>query len=182
MRISLLFLLVCAPFVGAQTFSFGVKGGGFFTQPAEGVDDSHKYAVGPMVEVGFGSRLAVEGNALYSRFGSSLAGGVIRGHSVEFPVLGKYYFADKGSATRPFVSSGFAFRNIWFDNDRVGRGNVIRSSASTEPAVGAVFGAGVTFRASIFKLAPEVRYTRWGGYNYPSTNPNQLQALLGITF
>ena len=109
----------------------------------------------------------MEGNALYSRFGTSLNGG-LRGHSVEFPVLGKYYFAGADSAVRPWASSGFAFRNIWFADVRSGRNVRVNS---TEPPVGAVFGGGVSFRLSIFNFAPEVRYTRWGGYNYPATNP-----------
>jgi hypothetical protein len=166
--------LVGASILGAQTLSFGVKGGGFFTEPAERLDQSRKYVVGPFVELGFGSRVAVEGNALYSRFGTAAG---IRAHSAEFPVLGKYYFADRESSVRPWLSSGFAFRNIWFDE---GRGN--RRLNSTEPAVGAVFGAGASFKTWIFRLTPEVRYTRWGGYNFPATNPHQVQALVGIGF
>ena len=30
----------------------------------------------------------------------------VRGHSVEFPVLGKFYFTDIHSAVRPYASSG----------------------------------------------------------------------------
>ena len=182
MRFSVFVLLVCAPFLSAQTYSFGVKGGGFFTDPAERADDSSKYVVGPMAEIGFGPRVAVEVNPLYSRFGTSLSTGRVRGHSVEFPVLGKYYFADREGAVRPFVSSGFAFRNIWFDGLRSNRGLSGRRVNSTEPAVGAVFGGGASFRASIFRFSPEARYTRWGGFNYPATNVNQVQALLGISF
>jgi hypothetical protein len=175
-------LLVCASSVGAQTLSFGVKGGGLFTEPAGRFDQSRRYLIGPSIEVGFGSRLGIEANALYSRFGSTISGVPIRGHSVEFPVLGKYYFADRNTAVRPFASGGLAFRNIWFDNVRSNRVAGNRQVNSTEPGVGAVFGGGVGFKVWVLKLAPEVRYTRWGGYNYPSTNPNQVQALLGINF
>lgn len=179
MRFIFLLCLISTQILSAQTLSYGVKLGGFFTEPAGRVDDSRRYLAGPVLELGFGSRVAVEANALYSRFRTTPAGGSLRGHSVEFPVLGKYYFADRSSVVRPYASGGFAFRNIWFDNARSFRGVRINS---TEPAVGAVFGGGVTFRAFLFKLSPEIRYTRWGGANFPSTNPNQVQAMLGITF
>jgi hypothetical protein len=181
MRVSLLLVLLCAPRLQAQTLSFGAKGGGFFTEPAGRADQSRKYAIGPMFELGLGSRVGLEIDALYSRFGASLAGVSVRGHSVEFPVLGKYYFSSRGSAVRPYAASGFAFRNIWFDDGRFGRFGS-RFLNSTDPAVGAVVSGGVAFKASIFTFAPEVRYTRWGGYTYPATNPNQVQALLGVTF
>jgi hypothetical protein len=182
MRNTAWLFLVCASLLGSQTLSFGLKGGGFFTQPAERLDDSRKYVVGPFVEIGFASRFAIEGNALYSRFGTSAAAGAIRGHSVEFPVLGKYYFADTQSTVRPWASGGFAIRNLWFDEGASGRLPGNRRINDTEPAVGAVFGAGACFKTGIFKLAPEVRYTRWGGYNYPATNLNQVQALLSVSF
>lgn len=168
--------------LSAQTsFSVGVKGGGLFTDPAERADESRRYVVGPSLEIGFGDRFGVELNALYSRFGAGSAGTSLRGHSVEFPALGKFYFADRRSEVRPYVSSGFAFRNIWFDDIRSNRFGSTRIN-STDPAVGAVVAGGVTFRTWKLKLSPEVRYTRWGGFNSPATNPNQLQGLLGIFF
>ena len=61
-------------------------------------------------------------------------------------------------------------------------GNRVARTAVTDPAIGAVVGGGATFKVSLFRLSPEIRYTRWGGYNVPATNPNQLQALVGISF
>jgi hypothetical protein len=173
-------LVICAPILSAQTLSLVLKGGGLFTDPAERADESRRYVVGPSIEAGFGQRVGIEINALYSRFGSAVTGGTVRGHSFEFPVLGKFYFADRNAAVRPYASSGFAFRNIWFDDARSNR--LGRQINSTEPAVGAVFAGGVNFKTWILKLSPEIRYTRWGGYNFPATNPNQVQALVGITF
>ncbi|MBL8209806.1 MAG: hypothetical protein JNK87_03805 [Bryobacterales bacterium] len=163
----------------AQTLSLGVKGGGFFTDPAERQDQSRKYVVGPSVEVGFG-RIGVEANVLYWRFGSAVSGVRVRGHVMELPVLGKYYFAGRNAVVRPFAGAGFAFRNVWTDDGRGRFGN--REVASTEPGVGAVFGGGVAMKVWKLRLSPEVRYTRWGGYNFPVTNANQVQALLGVTF
>jgi hypothetical protein len=181
MRYLSFLLFVCAPIVSAQTLSLGVKGGGLFTDPAERADESQHYVVGPSLEIGFGPRVGIEVNALYSRFGAASTGVAVRGHSVEFPVLGKFYFTDIQAAVRPYASSGFAFRNIWFDDLRSNRVGSSRIN-STEPAVGAVVAGGVTFKMWILKLSPEIRYTRWGGYNFPATNPNQLQGLIGITF
>src|SRR4051794_29073901 len=141
MRPTALLLFVCASFASAQTFSVGAKVGGFFTSPADGADASRKYLVGPSVEIGFGSRLGVDIDALYSRFGTNFSaattnGSAIRGNSFEFPVLGKFYFADRNAAVRPFAGAGFAFRNIWFDDGGAGFGRFgsNRSVASTEPA------------------------------------------------
>ena len=170
-------VLLGASFLSAQSISVGVKGGGTFTKPAERNDDSKQYVVGPSVEIGLPARFAVEVNALYSRFGVSGFGTNRRGHSWEFPVLGKYYFADRDEAVRPYVSSGFSVRNIWMED-----GNRVARTAVTDPAIGAVVSGGATFKVSLFRLSPEIRYTRWGGYNFPATNPNQLQALVGISF
>ena len=183
MRLTVSALLFCAACASAQTFTFGVKGGGFLTNPSDRADQSRKYIVGPAVEVGFANRFGIEADALYSRFGTSASGFAIRGNTWEFPVLGKYYFATKSSAVRPFASAGAAFRNIWFDSaSRRGRTGQDRRIDSTEPATGAVVGGGAAFQLWRLKLAPEVRYTRWGGLNYPATNSNQAQLLLGIHF
>lgn len=175
--------------LAAQSLTFGIKGGGFFTEPAERFDQSKRYVAGVSIEVGLPGNFAVEGNGLYSRFGSSLgtgtlASGRIRGHAGEFPVLGKYYFADTASSVRPFASSGFAFRKIWFDNNIRFASNRRGSgfADSEDIGVGAVFGGGVAIKAWRLSISPEFRYTRWGGSNYPATNPNQAQALIGITF
>jgi outer membrane protein W len=166
-----------------QTISGGIKGGANLTDPAERFDQSQRYTVGAVLEIGFTSKLALEANALYNRFGTSypLQGlsGRTRGHAWEFPLLGKYYFADRRAAVRPFVSSGFTFRNIWFDNDD-GRSRAGR--ISTDPAVGAVVAGGVSLKAWRVQVAPEFRYTRWGGSNFPATNLNHAQVLLGIQF
>ena len=144
MRYFSFLVFVCAPILSAQTLSLGVKGGGRFTDPAERADESRRYIVGPSLEVGFGRRVGLEVDALYSRFRAANAGEAVRGHSVEFPVLGKFYFADRQSAVRPYASSGFAFRNIWFDDLRSDRFGSTRIN-STEPAVGAVVAGGATF-------------------------------------
>ena len=114
---------VLSSLLAAQSFTFGVKGGAFITDPAEQFDQSRPYVVGPSIELALPARFAVEADALYSRFGSSLfsatsSGSRIRGNSWEFPILGKYYFAGRSSAIQPFASAGMAFRQTWLDESR----------------------------------------------------------------
>jgi hypothetical protein len=185
MRIAFSLLLLSASILSAQNFSVGVKGGGLLTEPAERFDQGRSYIVGPTFELVLPGSLAVEIDALYSRFGSSLsrtglAFGRTRGNSWQFPVLGKYYFSDSRTGVKPFGSAGVSFRQIWLDGDdsRFGR----RSSATSDPGIGAVAGGGIAIKFGRFTIAPEARYTRWGGSNFPATNPNEVQVLVGIGF
>lgn len=177
-------LIACVSPLPAQWLSAGVKGGGFFTDPAGRLDNSRKYVVGPMAEIGLHPRVGIELNALYSRFGTlavTADGRTAAGNSWEFPILGKYYFTDKSGPVSPYLSSGFAIRHIWMENEGRRPGTTIRIP-TTDPAAGAVVGGGVRVKMGMLTLSPEVRYTRWGGYNFPATNPNQIQALVGIGF
>jgi hypothetical protein len=47
--------------------------------------------------------------------------------------------------------------------------------------VGAVFAAGVRFRAGRFSLLPEARYTRWGGSDN-QLRKNEAGLILGVSF
>ena len=73
MRIAFGFFLLSASILSAQNFSFGAKGGALLTDPAERFDESRRYIVGPVFELRLPGRMAVEANALYSRFGTSLS-------------------------------------------------------------------------------------------------------------
>jgi hypothetical protein len=177
-------LIICLTFssLGLAQLSYGIKGGAFLTDPAERFDQGRRYVIGAAVEAELINRIAVEGNALYSRFGSSLglAGGQrIRGDAWSFPVLGKYYLAGRDNLVRPFAAGGVEFRKIWFDSSRRPRGF---GGDSSDLGIGAVASGGVALRAWRLKVAPEIRYTRWGGDNFPATNDHQVQVLLGIGF
>ena len=136
----------------AQTFSFGVKGGGLLTEPAERFDQSRRYVVGPVVEVLSPWKVALEVDAFYSRFGSSLSlqgttGGRTRGDSWQLPILGKYYFKDRTAKIRPFASSGFSLRKTWFEDRsfRDGRPGQRRTNgfdSTSDLGVGAVVAGG----------------------------------------
>jgi hypothetical protein len=92
-------------------------------------------------------------------------------------VLGKHYFTERGSQVRPFASVGLNFRNIWLEDGRTRLG-----TANTGLSIGAVAGGGVSLKARWLTISPEFRYIRWGGENFPATNPNEAQVLLGIHF
>ena len=185
MRIAFGLLLLSASILSAQSFSVGVKGGALLTDPAERFDQGRRYIVGPAFELSLPTNLAVEINALYSRFGSSLSLtglslGRTRGDSWQFPVLGKYYFSDARVGVKPFASAGLSFRQIWFERDESRGGR--RGASTSDLGIGAVAGGGIAIRFGRFTIAPEARYIRWGGSNFPATNPNEAQVLLGIGF
>ncbi len=164
-----------------QTFSVGVKGGGLLTEPAGRLDESRRYLVGASVEIGFHDRMAAEVDALYSRIGSRTDRSPnalrVRGNAGQLPILGKYYFTSRDNGVRPFASGGVALRKIWyeFDNRRFRDG-------TSDLGVGAVVGGGVSMRYWKLRFSPEFRYLRWGGVDFPASNRNEAQLMLGIAF
>jgi hypothetical protein len=203
----ILVVLVSALPVLAQTsrFSFGAIGGVRLSSgaPEDTHDESPRYTVGADFEASFGNHLAVEVDALYKRFGYSyvitetlsgpgfppevdlIAVTRIRANSVEFPILGKYYFGRRNPRGRFFVDTGYSFQRSWVTATT---GVVqspccvnIASPGGAEPPVevGAVFGAGVTRKMGALTIAPTFRYTRWG-YQSDGASPNQLEILLSL--
>jgi hypothetical protein len=200
-------LLVCRLPAPAQIrFSFGALGGVRLSRGApEGYhDESRRYTLGPAIEASFGEHLAVEVDALYKRFGSSdffaLTSGLpdnipvayisarSRSHSVEIPILGKYYFGARSSPGRFFVATGYSFQRSW----TTGTSEVLQSSpyVTTESAiipgsapieVGAAFGAGWARKKGPLTVQPAFRYTHWGA-RIDAASRNQLEILLGLWF
>ena len=197
-------LLVCQlPAVAQIHFSLGAVGGVRLSRNAYAAyhDESRRYTVGPAVEASFGEHLAAEVDALYSRLGYSYTYSVSlgssetiplsyviahrgRAHSAEIPVMGKYYFGARNSATRLFVATGYSFQHSWSTaTTSVLQGppliSVMSASLGNGPTqVGAAFGAGLTRKTGPVTLQPAFRYTRWGA----STGANQMVILLGIWF
>ena len=188
----------------SQPVSFGVKGGIPLLDTTSSHEESRPYIVGPSIEIRLPAGFAIEADALYRRvgnssFGSFLSGANLfsafssrqRGNSWEFPLLGKYYFRPRALGWQPFLGSGFALRTtVGFHSDTT-RTVVAASGTPTTTSfhhdfrppldVGAVVSAGVRFHAGRLALAPEFRYTRWGGVENP-LNRNEAGALLGISF
>jgi hypothetical protein len=202
--IAVFFLM--GPVAFGQRFSFGIVGGASLTDDfrsaaigthltEEGVlvDVTHRfystskdYIVGPMVELRLPFRLSVEADGLYRPLnytsGAVNPDGSLNSISPatvvtwEFPVLAKY-----GSPLRhaqPFIEVGPSFRSS---------GNLNNAEPSNHG-----FTAGVGLEARLFgrlKLAPVVRYTRWGRDGEfarntvsPLTIKDQVEFLVGLSF
>lgn len=205
-------LLVCALAVGAvaQPVSFGVKFGVPVTDALETfqgnqaayVSNTHRYLVGPTVQLNLPFRFSIEVDALYRRLGyeynqfagpGSPTSTRTVANSWEFPVLGKY--AIWGGPARPFIDAGANFRHI-SGVDQIRNGiSALNIPVNPVPEfnkdndIGFVFGGGVEFKLGHVRITPELRYTRWGSENFRDpvaallrTNKNQGDFILGLTF
>ena len=206
------FVMIAAGRVAsAQFLSIGVKGGVPFGDASRGGDESRPYIVGPSVEFRLPAGFAIEVDALYRRVGNTvqygLFGNVIpqppapyinffvdrqRGNYWQFPVLGKYYFRPRTAAWQPFIGTGWSLRTVGFQEDiyetvsDASSGNVtsysFRDHSRSDLGVGAVFAAGVRFRAGRLAITPELRYTYWGSTAQFDLRRNEAAGMLGISF
>lgn len=90
----------------------------------------------------------------------------------EFPVLGKYHFR-RNERWQPFVAAGPSFR---------AEGNLNLRPVSH---VGATMAGGIETSAGWLKIAPQVRYTRWGSGepNFRGvTQANQVQLFVALRY
>ena len=206
-----LFLMMIAAdrVASGQLISIGAKAGIPFVEQNQGGDESRRYIVGPSVEVRLPAGFAIEVDAFYRRIGNtfsfSLPGNVTpptlpwttiyinrqRGNYWEFPMLGKYYFRPRTTAWQPFVGTGWAFRTVGFHEDISqtvidasgnSHSNSFRLHSRSDLGVGAVFAAGVRFRAGRLAVLPQVRYTYWGSTAQFQLRRNEAGVLLGIAF
>jgi opacity protein-like surface antigen len=150
--------------------------------------NNQQYIVGGSLELRLPMSLAVEGNALYTKFNFSsrnllstlTSGGT--SNSWEFPILVKYRFSGTGPV-RPFVGAGPTFRRIQ-DVLQIGA-----ASIEDKTSKGVVVGAGLEVRLLFIRITPEMRFSRWGGQSFRDAtnilfeaNKNQGQFLVGISF
>jgi hypothetical protein len=195
-------LLLAAPAASAQRISLGVVGGVPLT---DGISDStmsvttasfHSfspsklYIVGAMAEVRLPLGLAIEVDGLYrpislesdEQLGSTTYKTLSENYSNwEFPVLVKYRF--RVPIAKPFVEAGPSFRKT--------------GGLSYLSNYGATFGGGVELKFWKLRVAPAVRYTRWGSDapscpnsngivscspSFPPSNRNQVELLVGFSF
>ena len=163
----------------AQTLAAGVKGGVRLTDDLDtywATSESKRYAVGPMVTVGFGHGFSVEVDALYRRVGyrtlnSDILGGSTtsraRGNSWEFPMVLRKRFVG------PFYGiAGYAPRMI-HGSEHTDVLQVVALDPRLMTHVefdfpglwdtthGIVAGGGMERRIGRLRIAPEVRYVFW---------------------
>jgi Outer membrane protein beta-barrel domain len=166
----------------AQPFGFGLKVGvplddAFVIVESGRFPFSHstqRFVIGPTVELRLPFHLGIEADLLYRRYN---IGGTV--NQWEFPILAKYRFSG-APLVHPYVVAGPSFNHVSDPGMFLDR-----PSAST---AGVALGAGIEVKALLIRLAPELRYTRWKdknisiGPNSLSSNQNQVEFLVGITF
>lgn len=188
-------LALATSVISAQHISVGVKVGTPITNPfsdqtftsvdviTRSFSDSRKIIVGPMLEVRLPFGLAVEADALYHPLDLTTLTQVVPLPGVQnsqtinswvFPVLGKFRLPFP--IVKPYVEAGPSFRR---------NGGILDSYWSGK---GLTFGAGVEVTILKLRIAPELRYTRWGsdpksaGNIAPLSGQNQGEFLVGFSF
>jgi len=181
-------LVVLSP-LWAQGVSLGVRGG--FSITAALTADAHlratksRYIVGPLVEVNLWPSGTVGADFL------------VRRDVWELPITFLYRFR---APARPFLRGGVSFNRV-FDVSgaaECGRGPFGEQFYCTEDGFvaelrhrstsGLVVGGGLEFKVWKFRVAPEVRMTRWFDRNFGvrdsavRSNLSQVSLLCGVFF
>ena len=183
---------VCAVIPLSGQFHAGVQGRHTLTEITEAQtvggrtiirNRPHQWTVGPMVKVDLPANLGIEFNALYRKIGyeyqtnrnplstSETVFTNVSDSVWDFPVLAKYRFP--GDIARPYLGGGWTYRRL---------GDLLRFNSGSH---GVVVGAGATIRATMLRISPEFRYTRWpenSALEPLKTRANQAEFLVGVTF
>ena len=182
-----LFLVGIAPLLAESPVGFGLKAGvplndalsADASSPISYVESTHRYIIGPFVEVRLPARFSVEVDALYRSYDYRRIGigtGVSPG-AWEFPVLARKAFF--GGPIQPYVEGGVALSHLSVSD-------VLELNHRNN--YGIVLGAGVSLHLGLFRIAPELRYNGWAFKNFDSplgslqSNRNQAAFLVGISF
>ena len=181
---TLLCLFVAAGFAAAQPFGAGLKVGvpatdAFQVRPvptfAVFTAESHRYLVGPYVELRLPANMAVEVDALYRSYDFRSAGVGASASSWEFPVLIKHRFI--AGPVRPYFDAGVSFSRL---------SDIKVTSLNHRSNYGVVVGGGLEFNLLLVKVSPEVRYTGWAFRNFDDallqSKRNQLAVIVGFGF
>jgi hypothetical protein len=186
--LGLTLLLMVVP-AYCQVLSVGVKAGVPLTDAytdvfaSNGAESSseQRFIVGPTAEVHLPFHFSVEVDALWRRSSPYQAGVSPDTSSVndwQIPFLAKYELSF--GPVHPFVDGGVVYRHVSDSGS-------FAAAISNANSSGVSVGWGVTLKFLHFRLAPEVRYTRWpappnfqiGGV---VSNANQADFLVGFTF
>jgi len=203
MRNAIFLVLLLSPAAFGQ-FGFGVKGGAPLSDAFSVAENPVSlvtagradYVIGPYVEVRLPFHFAIEVDALTSTVNWEQTTNVFSSQTSartwNFPVLAKYRFAH--ALVSPYVVAGASFGKLTSVSQVT---NFINGSTSSDTPIGLsstgntgfTFGGGVEFKVWFLRIAPEVRFTRWGTNNFAegvsnilSTNQNQGQFLIGLGF
>jgi opacity protein-like surface antigen len=206
-----LLLIVIAACASAQPFSIGVKVGAPLTDAFDAVNgratflaDTHRFTVGPTVELKLPFGFGIEVDALYRNLEYNYNSGISviapgdlltaksSASSWQFPVLAKYRMPIP--LVKPYAVGGLAFNRLSSIKQTLTcQGGCARafSDVAHNSNVGVILGAGLQINALLLKISPEIRYTRWGVANFDvlgafgsslKSNQNQADVLVGFTF
>jgi hypothetical protein len=206
MKVVLLAFAIAAC-VAAQPIGFGLKLGAPLTDAvnlATGsgtlANTATRFTIGPMVDLRLPFGVGIEADLLYRRVGadytfSNTFSAGVHGNQWDVPVLLKYRFPFP--IVKPYLEAGPSFR--WFTNVNhsfaclptctpPGPAQISTNSSGA----GLTFGGGVEVRLLFIRIAPELRYTRWGseafsvgqsdGTTLFHASQNQAEFLVGIHF
>jgi opacity protein-like surface antigen len=207
-------LLLSAASAFSQPFSFGLRGGVPMTEFLDAAKSqtfsfttsTNRYIVGPTAELKLPFGLGLEVDALYRRFSYNGNGGIsgitttftsldTTSGAWEFPLLAKYHLPTK--IVHPYVDAGVAWDKLSGLTQAVTKtvASVTSNSSTSSPAElsnstsrGFVLGVGLSVKALVLHISPEIRFTRWGAQHFVDpngllhSNLNQAEFLVGITF
>jgi opacity protein-like surface antigen len=184
-----LFFVGIAPVIAQSPFGFGLKAGvplndALSVDPSSAVhyvENTHRYIIGPFVEVRLPARFSVEVDALYRSYDYRQLSGFLSTSvspgAWEFPVLARKAFF--GGPIQPYIEGGVALSHLSVSD-------VVELNHRNN--YGIVLGAGVSLHLGLFRIAPELRYNGWAFKNFDSplgalqSNRNQAAVLVGISF
>ena len=195
MKHIIVFSLLFASGMKAQNISYGVRGGiplnDAFNVAVKTLDPvsraqidakvvTNHLVIGPTMEVRLPLGLGLQVDALYTRHKLTTSSGTNSASSWEIPLLAKYRFP--GLVLRPFVEGGVSFQRF---GDIA---NLVTTLSSDRSRRGFVMGAGMEAHLAKVRLAPEIRWTRWGDAKFITTpaalfnSSSQFEFLVGLTF
>jgi hypothetical protein len=170
---------------------------------------ARRYLVGATAEVHLPLRLSIELDAIYKETGFSTyfeSSGIgrfsyrVTANQWEFPLLAKYEIP-ASRHLRPFVDAGPVLRHLTgiadsytyleyfpvYSSGSISTNNSPYLQHRNSP--GFVIGGGLMVKLLHIRISPELRYTRWGSNAFnllsagaPTSNPNQEDFLVGVTF
>ncbi|MGH9613224.1 MAG: hypothetical protein ACRD4P_09120 [Bryobacteraceae bacterium] len=200
------FLAAISTTLSGQPIGFGIKAGIPLTDPVQVQNagqqvNTHRWIVGPTVEVRLPFHFAVEADALYRTFdyhtelSQVLPASIKASTSLwEVPLLVKYRLPGV-PLMHPFVDAGPVWGRASLSATASCSGVLCGTLQGTRNFSGIYNGAGFTLGGGLeihpllLRIAPEIRYTHWGpaifGHSFGANEQfaqNQAEFLVGISF
>jgi opacity protein-like surface antigen len=173
----------------SSPIGIGVKGGvplndAFVvraTNPVDYIADTHRYTLGPYVELRLPAGFGIELDALYKtyEYRQVVPAPTLdqNSHAWEFPLLVKKRFFP--GPVKPYLEAGAAFSHLSIHDVR---------ELNDRNTWGLVVGGGLDLKLGPMHITPEIRYTGWVSRQFDSpgtllqSNRNVAAVMLGIGF